>query len=161
MRILLFSGKGGVGKTNIATNLAYHLSQMNKKTLILDADMGLANIDVILGIAPKYNLSHVLSGEKALADVILKGPGGMHILPASSGIQEMAELSKGEKLALLDELVHVLVLRVDVRSLEDTRQERRLPVLQRRQRTTGTRSSQPRRFRRRPPPCRNRRFVWR
>jgi flagellar biosynthesis protein FlhG len=77
---------------------------MNKKTLILDADMGLANIDVILGLAPKYTLSHGLSGEKALADVILEGPGGMQILPASSGIQEMAELSKGEKLALLDEL---------------------------------------------------------
>ena len=102
--IAITSGKGGVGKTNIATNLAWHLSQMNKKTLILDADMGLANIDVILGLAPKYNLSHVLSGEKALADVILEGPGGMQILPASSGIQEMAELSKGEKLALIDEL---------------------------------------------------------
>jgi flagellar biosynthesis protein FlhG len=102
--IAITSGKGGVGKTNIAANLAYHLSQMKKKTLILDADMGLANIDVILGLAPKYNLSHVLSGEKALADVILEGPGGMQILPASSGIQEMAELSKGEKLALLDEL---------------------------------------------------------
>lgn len=102
--IAITSGKGGVGKTNIAANLAYHLSQMKKKTLILDADMGLANIDVILGLAPKYNLSHVLSGEKALSDVILEGPGGMQILPASSGIQEMAELSKGEKLALLDEL---------------------------------------------------------
>jgi flagellar biosynthesis protein FlhG len=102
--IAITSGKGGVGKTNIATNLAYHLSQMNRKTLVLDADMGLANIDVILGIAPKYNLYHVLRGEKALCDVIVDGPGGMKILPATSGIQEMADLSKGEKLALLDEL---------------------------------------------------------
>jgi flagellar biosynthesis protein FlhG len=102
--IAITSGKGGVGKTNIATNLAYHLSQMNKKTLILDADMGLANIDVILGIAPKHNLYHVLRGEKALCDVIVDGPGGMKILPATSGIQEMADLSRGEKLALLDEL---------------------------------------------------------
>jgi flagellar biosynthesis protein FlhG len=102
--IAITSGKGGVGKTNIATNLAYHLSQMNRKTLILDADMGLANIDVILGIAPKHNLYHVLRGEKALCDVIVDGPGGMKILPATSGIQEMADLSKGEKLALLDEL---------------------------------------------------------
>ncbi len=102
--IAITSGKGGVGKTNIATNLAYHLSQMNRKTLILDADMGLANIDVILGIAPKYNLYHVLRGEKALGDVIVDGPGGMKILPATSGIQEMADLSRGEKLALLDEL---------------------------------------------------------
>ena len=102
--IAITSGKGGVGKTNVATNLAYHLSQMRKKTLILDADMGLANIDVILGIAPKYNLYHVLRGEKALADVIVDGPGGMKILPATSGIPEMAELSRGEKLALIDEL---------------------------------------------------------
>ena len=102
--IAIASGKGGVGKTNIATNLAYHLSQMNRKTLVLDADMGLANIDVILGIAPKHNLYHVLRGEKALAEVIVEGPGGMKILPATSGIQEMADLSKGEKLALLDEL---------------------------------------------------------
>ncbi len=102
--IAITSGKGGVGKTNIAANLAYHLSQMNRKTLILDADMGLANIDVILGIAPKHNLYHVLRGEKALGDVIVDGPGGMKILPAASGIQAMADLSRGEKLALLDEL---------------------------------------------------------
>jgi flagellar biosynthesis protein FlhG len=102
--IAITSGKGGVGKTNIATNLAFHLSQMNRKTLVLDADMGLANIDVILGIAPKHNLYHVLRGEKTLQDVIVDGPGGMKILPATSGIQEMADLSRGEKLALLDEL---------------------------------------------------------
>ncbi len=102
--IAITSGKGGVGKTNIAANLAYHLSQMNRKTLILDADMGLANIDVILGIAPKHNLYHVLRGEKTLGDVIVDGPGGMKILPAASGIQGMADLSRGEKLALLDEL---------------------------------------------------------
>ncbi len=102
--IAITSGKGGVGKTNIATNLAYHLSQMKKKTLVLDADMGLANIDVILGLAPKHNLYHVLRGEKALSEVILEGPGGMRILPATSGIPEMADLSPGEKLALVDEL---------------------------------------------------------
>ena len=102
--IAITSGKGGVGKTNIATNLAYHLSQMKRKTLVLDADMGLANIDVILGIAPKHNLYHVLRGEKAIGEVIVDGPGGMKILPATSGIQEMADLSRGEKLALLDEL---------------------------------------------------------
>ncbi len=102
--IAITSGKGGVGKTNIATNLAYHLSQMKRKTLVLDADMGLANIDVILGIAPRHNLYHVLRGEKTIGEVIVDGPGGMKILPAASGIQEMADLSRGEKLALLDEL---------------------------------------------------------
>ena len=102
--IAVTSGKGGVGKTNIAANLAYHLSRMGKRTLVLDADMGLANIDVILGLAPKHNLYHVLRGERALSDVIVEGPGGMKILPATSGVPEMAELSPGEKLALLDEL---------------------------------------------------------
>lgn len=102
--IAITSGKGGVGKTNIAANLAYLLSNMKKKTLVFDADMGLANIDVILGLAPKFNLYHVLRGEKSLSDIVLEGPGGIKILPAASGIQEMTDLTKGQKLALLDEL---------------------------------------------------------
>jgi flagellar biosynthesis protein FlhG len=102
--IAITSGKGGVGKTNIAANLAYMLSRMNKKTLILDADMGLANIDVILGLTPRYNLQHVLKGEKTMAETIVGGPGGVKILPAASGIQEMTDLSRGEKLTLLEEL---------------------------------------------------------
>ena len=102
--IAVTSGKGGVGKTFITANLAYILSRMKKKTLILDADMGLANIDVILGISPEYNMHHVFLGEKSVSEVIVPGPGGIKILPAASGIQEMAELSKGQKLALIDEL---------------------------------------------------------
>ena len=102
--IAITSGKGGVGKTNITANLAFILSRMKRKTLIFDADMGLANIDVILGISPKYNMHHVLLGEKSLSDVIVPGPGGIKILPAASGIQEMAELSKGQKLTLMEEL---------------------------------------------------------
>ena len=102
--IAITSGKGGVGKTNITANLGYFLSKMNKRVLIIDADMGLANIDLILGLAPKYNLYHVLKGEKTIADTMVEGPGGIKILPSASGIQEMTELSKGQKLALLDEL---------------------------------------------------------
>lgn len=102
--IAITSGKGGVGKTNITANFAYLLSKMGKKILLLDADAGLANIDVILGITPKYNLSHVLSGEKTLTEAVVQGPGGIKILPASSGIRGMAELSKGQKLTLLDEM---------------------------------------------------------
>ena len=101
--ISITSGKGGVGKTNISANLAYILAGMKKKTLLLDADCGLANIDLILGLTPKYNLYHVLKGEKTLRDVIINGPGGIKILPASSGIQEMTSLSMGQKLALQDE----------------------------------------------------------
>jgi flagellar biosynthesis protein FlhG len=102
--ISVTSGKGGVGKTNITVNLAYLLSKMNKKTLILDADMGLANIDVILGLTPKVNLFHVLNGEKSMKEAMIQGPGGVMILPSASGIQEMSNLSKGQKLTLLDEL---------------------------------------------------------
>jgi flagellar biosynthesis protein FlhG len=102
--ISITSGKGGVGKTNITVNLAYLLSKMKKKTLILDADMGLANIDVILGLTPKFNLFHVLNGEKSMKEAMIQGPGGIMILPSASGIQEMSDLSKGQKLTLLDEL---------------------------------------------------------
>ena len=102
--IAITSGKGGVGKTNIATNLAYILATMHKKVLILDADTGLANIDLMLGLTPQYNLYHVLKGEKTIAEVVVLGPGGIMILPSSSGIMEMTELSRGQKLTLLDEL---------------------------------------------------------
>jgi flagellar biosynthesis protein FlhG len=102
--ISVTSGKGGVGKTNIAANLAYLLSRRNQRTMVLDADAGLSNIDVIFGINSPYNLYHVLSGEKTLADTLVEGPGGIKILPSASGIPEMADLSRGQKLTLIDEL---------------------------------------------------------
>jgi flagellar biosynthesis protein FlhG len=102
--IAVTSGKGGVGKTNITANFAYIFSKMGKRTLLLDADTGLANIDVILGITPKYNLYHVLRGEKTLSEAVVEGPGGIKILPASSGIQGMTDLSKGQKFTLLEEM---------------------------------------------------------
>ncbi len=103
-RVLCFSsGKGGVGKTSIVTNLAIAMARMGKKVLVLDADLGLANVDVMLGISPKYSIQHVFSGERTLADVIIKGPSGIRLLPASSGIQELCHLSESEKLFLLNE----------------------------------------------------------
>ena len=75
--IAVASGKGGVGKTNITANLAIGLSRMNKKVLILDADLGLSNIDVILNLATKYNIKHLFSGEKQLRDLIVEGPEGI------------------------------------------------------------------------------------
>jgi len=111
--ISVTSGKGGVGKTNIVANLAYILSGMKKKTLLLDADCGLANIDLILGLTPEYNLYHVLKGEKTLKETIINGPGGIKILPSSSGIQEMSSLSMGQKMVLRDEL-NALQMRPDV-----------------------------------------------
>lgn len=102
--IAVTSGKGGVGKTNVVANLAFLFSQMDLKTLVLDADMALANIDILLGLTPKYNLQHVICGEKQIAEIIIKGPGGMAILPASSGVQELSELTYEQKLCLLSEL---------------------------------------------------------
>ena len=102
--IAITSGKGGVGKTNIVANLGFALSQLGKKVLILDADLGLGNIDVLLGLAPKYNLSHVVAGEKSISEIIIKGPGNMNILPASSGIQELTKLTKEQKIQIVTEL---------------------------------------------------------
>jgi len=102
--IAITSGKGGVGKTNIAANLGYYLAKMGKKVLVLDADMGLANLDVVLGITPRFNLSHVLYGERTLAETVVRGPGGMMVLPASSGIQELAEMTGPQKAMLIDEM---------------------------------------------------------
>jgi len=102
--IAITSGKGGVGKTNIVANLGFALSQMGKRVLILDADLGLGNIDVLLGLTPKYNLSHVLMGEKAIPEIVIEGPMKLKILPASSGIQELTQLNEDKRIQILAEL---------------------------------------------------------
>ncbi len=99
--IAITSGKGGVGKTNISANLSIALSQLGRKVVVLDADMGLANIDVLLGIHPQYNLSHVLQSEKSLDEIIVDGPGGIKIIPGASGIQQMSELSSIEQASII------------------------------------------------------------
>lgn len=98
------SGKGGVGKTNVVANLAFAFTKLAKKVLILDADLGLANIDVMLGLTPKFNFSHVLRGEKTISEIIIEGPWGIKILPASSGIQELTALTEEQKMQLINEL---------------------------------------------------------
>ncbi|UCF94369.1 MAG: MinD/ParA family protein [Desulfobacterales bacterium] len=106
--IAITSGKGGVGKTNIVANLGYAFSNLGKSVFILDADLGLGNLDVLLGLAPKYNLSHVILGEKTLPEIVVEGPGKMKILPASSGVQELTHLTREQKIAILtalDELI--------------------------------------------------------
>jgi len=101
--ISITSGKGGVGKTNIATNLAYALVQTGKKVLVFDADLGLANIDILLGITPEFTIEHVIKGRKKLSDVIVHTPEGIDILPSSSGVEELTNLSLFQKKRLIDE----------------------------------------------------------
>jgi flagellar biosynthesis protein FlhG len=86
------SGKGGVGKTNVACNVAVALGHRGRNTCLLDADLSLANVDVLLGLQPRFNLSHVVRGEAALHDTILCGPGNIRIVPASSGNFSMTDL---------------------------------------------------------------------
>ena len=111
--IAITSGKGGVGKTSIVGNLGYAFAKLGKKVLILDADLGLGNLDVLLGLAPKYNLSHVILGERKIDEILVEGPGKMNILPASSGIQELTNLNKDQKIEVLTQL-DLLIDSVDV-----------------------------------------------
>jgi len=94
-------GKGGIGKTNIAVNLGVSLAGKGRVTALLDADMGLANVDILLGLQPKYNLSHVISGERSLDQILVEGPSGLKIVPAASGLRRMAELSEIEQAGLI------------------------------------------------------------
>ena len=95
------SGKGGVGKTNLSVNLACCLARAGKRVVLLDADLGLANVDVLLGISPQYNLFHLLHEKVSLEEVVTETPYGFSILPAPSGVSGMLSLSPGEKLTLL------------------------------------------------------------
>ncbi|WP_273020873.1 MinD/ParA family protein [Rheinheimera sp.] len=99
--ISVTGGKGGVGKTNVTLNLAMSLAQLGKRVLVLDADLGLANCDVMLGLRVEKNLSHVLAGEAELDDVIIDGPFGIKIIPATSGSQNMTELAPAEHAGLI------------------------------------------------------------
>lgn len=99
--IAVTSGKGGVGKTNVAVNLAVSLSLQGRKVVLFDADLGLANVDIALGLKPRHHIGHVLSGEKGLADILLNGPGGIRVVPAASGVSGLTGLSAVERAGLV------------------------------------------------------------
>lgn len=114
--IAVTSGKGGVGKTMVSINLSVALAQAGQRVTLLDADLGLANADVLLGLSPKLTLEDVLNGQCGLQDILLEGPSGIKLVPASSGVQKMVELADGERAGLmqafsgLDEITDVLVI---------------------------------------------------
>jgi flagellar biosynthesis protein FlhG len=99
--IAVTGGKGGVGKSNVSVNMSIALAEMGRRVVLLDADLGLANIDVLLGISSKNNISNVLSGEVPLQDILVNGPGGIRIIPAASGTQAMAQLAPEEHVGLI------------------------------------------------------------
>jgi flagellar biosynthesis protein FlhG len=99
--IAVTSGKGGVGKSTISINLAIAMAEAGRNVMLMDADLGLANIDVMLGLKPTHNLSHVVAGECGLGDIILEAPSGVRVLPGASGIRHMVELSEREQAGLI------------------------------------------------------------
>ena len=115
--VAVTGGKGGVGKTNVCVNLGLALSEMERRVTLLDADLGLANVDVLLGLKPRHTLKDVLDANCAMRDVVVQGPENLKIVPAASGLQEMVKLGPQEHAGLISafsEIAHNMdVLLID------------------------------------------------
>lgn len=110
--IAVTGGKGGVGKTSVAVNLATTLASQGRRVMLLDGDLGLANVDVFLGLSPRYTMAHVLNGERTLEEIILEAPHGLQIVPGASGVADLANLSAAGHLGLV-QAFSALSARVD------------------------------------------------
>ena len=100
--ITVTGGKGGVGKTHICGNLAVSLSMLGRRVMLLDADLGLANVDVMFGLQPSHNLADVVRGDCELQDIVINGPAGVMMVPGASGISEMAELTSAHHAGIIN-----------------------------------------------------------
>jgi len=114
--LAITSGKGGVGKTNLAVNLAAVLGSMQRRVVLLDADLGLANADILCNVQPRFNLAHVVAGQRALSEVLTPVPAGFSLIPGASGLAKMADLTEADRtrivneLGLLDESADALII---------------------------------------------------
>ncbi|MCX5815054.1 MAG: MinD/ParA family protein [Proteobacteria bacterium] len=102
--ITITSGKGGVGKSSIVTNMAYILGANKESTYIVDADLSLGNIDIFFGMSPKFNIKDLIEGRKTINEIIVEGPHGIKIIPATSGIAELSSLTDEQRNILLSSL---------------------------------------------------------
>jgi flagellar biosynthesis protein FlhG len=105
--ITVASGKGGVGKSNLVLNMALLIAQWGKRVLVLDADLGLANIDLLIGVAPRFNLSHVLAGTRELEEIIIDGPLGVKIIPGGNGLLNLAAMDQTQRGRLIDRFMRL------------------------------------------------------
>jgi flagellar biosynthesis protein FlhG len=102
--IAITSGKGGVGKTNLSVNLATVLAALKRRVVLLDADLGLANADILCNVQPRFNLAHVVAGQRSLAEVISPVPAGFSLIPGASGLAKMADLAESDRRRIVTEL---------------------------------------------------------